>query len=235
MDCFVGKSSPRNDGDEIPAFAGMTEKKMLAPLHVIFYIFAAIAVGSATNVITAPNPVRSVLSLVVTFFAMACIWMILHAEFLSIILILVYVGAVMTLFLFVIMMLNIRTESGKDSFVRYVPFGVLVALLVTGVLAVVATSPLFSVANLPAPVAPDMDYNNLGHLGDALYTTYVYPFEIAGVLLLAAIIAAITLTHRGPRKRKVQTAARQIDINPASRVRLVNMPSSPRPEGDNNK
>lgn len=199
---------------------------MLTPIHIIFYIFAAIAVGSATNVITAPNPMRSVLSLVVTFFAMASIWMLLHAEFLSIILILVYVGAVMTLFLFVIMMLNIRKESGSDGFVRYAPLGVLVALSVTCIMIVVAGSPLFGLEHLPAPIAEGADYNNLSHLGASLYTTYVYPFEIAGVLLLAAIIAAITLTHRGPRKRKVQIPSKQIDVDPANRVRLVNMPSN---------
>lgn len=198
---------------------------MLTPLHIIFYIFAAIAVGSAVNVVTAPNPMRSVLSLVVTFFAMACIWMLLHAEFLSIILILVYVGAVMTLFLFVIMLLNIRKESDQSGFVRYLPVGIVVALLVTGILLIVSGSPLFDATHMPAPVVSDADYNNLAHLGDALYTTYVYPFEIAGVLLLAAIIAAITLAYRGPRKRKVQSAAKQIDIDPASRVRLVNLAS----------
>jgi NADH-quinone oxidoreductase subunit J len=205
---------------------------MFTPLHIIFYIFAAIAVGSAVNVITSTNPVRSVLSLVITFFATAGIWMLLHAEFLSIILVLVYVGAVMTLFLFVVMMLNIKTEARTSGFVRYWPFGILVALLVTGVLFVIVGPQNFGLDHFPAPVNSDADYSNLKQLGDVLYTDYVYPFEIAGLLLLAAIIAAITLTYRGPRQRKVQNPAKQIDIDPKNRVRLVNMPSErPKEEG----
>ena len=205
---------------------------MFTPLHIIFYIFAAIAIGSAVNVIIATNPVRSVLSLVVTFFAMAGIWMILHAEFLSIILVLVYVGAVMTLFLFVVMMLNIDTESTRSGFVRYWPFGVAVAFVITVMLFMIVGSSSFGVEKMPIPVAPAADYSNLKQLGDVLYTEYAYPFEIAGVLLLAAIIAAITLTHRGPLKRKVQNPARQIDIDPATRVRLVNLASDSRHEGN---
>ena len=203
---------------------------MFTPLHVIFYIFAAVAIGSAVSVITATNPVRSVLSLVVTFFAMAGIWMILHAEFLSIILVLVYVGAVMTLFLFVVMMLNIDTETTKSGFVRYWPFGLVVALLITGTLFMIVGPHYFGIVAMPIPAAPAADYSNLKALGDVLYTDYAYPFEVAGVLLLAAIIAAITLTHRGPLKRKVQNPAHQIDVDPASRVRLVNMASEPRNE-----
>jgi NADH-quinone oxidoreductase subunit J len=203
---------------------------MFAPLHIIFYLFAAVAVGSAANVIISTNPVRSVLSLVVTFFAMAGIWMLLHAEFLSIVLVLVYVGAVMTLFLFVVMMLNIRTESKQSGFVSYWPFGILVALLVTGILFVVIGPQYFGLEQFPAPVVTDAGTSNLQDLGNVLYTNYAYPFEIAGLLLLAAIIAAITLTYRGPRKRKVQNPAKQIDIDPKTRVRLVDMPSTPRTE-----
>jgi len=204
---------------------------MLTPLHIIFYTFATIAIGSALNVILATNPVRSVLSLVVTFFAMAGVWMLLHAEFLSIILVLVYVGAVMTLFLFVVMMLNIDTASSRPGFVSYLPFSIFIALLVTGLLLVVVGPSYFGFAVMPEPLAPAADYNNLKQLGDVLYTEYAYPFEVAGVLLLAAMIAAIALTYRGPLKRKVQIPADQIKVRPEDRVRLVNLPSVPRNNG----
>lgn len=201
---------------------------MLSPLHIIFYAFATVAVISAMMVITARNPVQSVLSLVVTFFAMSGIWMILHAEFLSLILILVYVGAVMTLFLFVVMMLNIRKEAERSGFVRYLPFGIIVMLLITGMTIAAVGPKYFGITEMPIPAAQAADYSNIRALGTLLYTNYAYPFEIAGVLLLAAIIAAITLTFRGPKQRKVQVAAKQIDVRPEDRVRLVNMPAEKR-------
>jgi NADH-quinone oxidoreductase subunit J len=198
---------------------------MLTPLHVLFYIFAAIAVGSAIGVITARNPVRSVLSLVVTFVAMAAIWMMLRAEFLSLILILVYVGAVMTLFLFVVMMLNIDKESHSSGFVHYVLVGAIVVLLLTGLMiAALGINSISGVMQLPLPPAEAADYSNLQAVGALIFTDYVYPFEIAGVLLLVAIIAAITLAHNPPKNRKVQIARDQINVKPSERVRLVNMP-----------
>jgi NADH-quinone oxidoreductase subunit J len=203
---------------------------MLTPLHIIFYVFASVAIGSALNVILSTNPVRSVLSLVVTFFAMAGIWMILHAEFLSIILVLVYVGAVMTLFLFVVMMLNIDKESSQSGFVSYLPFGIIVALLIMGLMLVVVGPQYFGLLQMPAPLV-DVDTNNLKQLGDVLYTEYAYPFEVAGVLLLAAIIAAITLTYRGPLKRKIQNPAKQVDVRPEDRVRLVDLAPELRKKG----
>lgn len=204
---------------------------MLTPLHIIFYIFAAVAVGSAVVVVTVRNPVKSVLSLVVTFFAMAGIWMILRAEFLSLILILVYVGAVMTLFLFVVMMLNIDTEDKRPGFVRYLPFGIIVVLLIMG-LTIAAVGPqYFGLTQMPAPPAEPANYSNVRHLGEILYTDYAYPFELAGVLLLAAIIAAIALTHRPPTHRKVQNPAAQIAVRPEDRVRLIQMPPEPKQKG----
>jgi NADH-quinone oxidoreductase subunit J len=192
----------------------------MTPLHIIFYVFATIAIGSSISVITVRNPVYSVLSLVVTFFAMAAIWMLLRAEFLSLILLLVYVGAVMTLFLFVVMMLNITKEDKRSGFIRYLPFGALIVILLTG-LIMVSLSPEYF-AQMPAPAADPANYNNTQQLGAILYTDYAYPFEIAGVLLLTAIIAAITLAHRKPRS-KMQNVADQIEARPSDRLRLVNM------------
>jgi len=207
----------------------MTE--LLTPLHLVFYVFAAIAVCSALAVITVRNPVHSVLSLVITFFAMSGIWMLLRAEFLSLILLLVYVGAVMTLFLFVVMMLNIDTEGKRTGFVNYLPFGIIIVLLLMGFTIASVGPEYFGLAEMPAPVAEAANYSNLHQLGNLLYTEYAYPFEIAGVLLLAAIIAAITLTHRGPLRRKVQNVHAQIAVRPEDRLRLINMPSEPKQKG----
>lgn len=195
-------------------------------LHFIFYAFAAVAVGSAIAVITARNPVRSVLALVVTFFAMSGIWMLLRAEFLSLILLLVYVGAVMTLFLFVVMMLNIDSESKQSGFVRYLPLGIIIVLLITGIMIVAVGPTYFGITQMPAPPSEPANFSNTQQLGTLLYTDYAYPFEIAGVLLLAAIIAAITLTYRGPVRRRVQNVSDQIAASPKTSVRLINMPSA---------
>lgn len=199
----------------------------LTPLHAIFYLFAIIAVASGVSVITARNPVRSVLSLVVTFFAMSGVWMILHAEFLSLILLLVYVGAVMTLFLFVVMMLNIDREQMRGGFVKYLPFGILLVMLMLGVMLASINPEYFS--SLQMPALADENYSNLTSLGQVLYTEYAYPFEIAGVILLAAIIASITLTHRGPVRRKVQQIDAQLAMQPKDAVRLVKMASESKP------
>lgn len=204
---------------------------MLTPLHIIFYIFAGIAVSFGVVVITARNPVISVLSLVVTFFCMAVIWMILRAEFLSLILLLVYVGAVMTLFLFVVMMLNIDLANKRSGFVRYLPLGIIVVLVLTGLLVVAVGPEFFGLAKMPVPSPEPANYSNIEHLGALLFSEYVYPFEVAGVLLLAAIIAAITLAHRAPHKRKIQKVSEQIAVRPEDRLRIINLPSAPKEEG----
>lgn len=195
----------------------------LTAIQLLFYVFALLAVASAVMVVTAQNPVRSVLSLVATFFAMAGIWMLLQAEFLSLILLLVYVGAVMTLFLFVVMMLAINIASKQATMVRYWPLG-LILLLLLMVILVIQLHDYFSLAPL-TPISADNN-NNLASLGLLFFTNYLYPFEIAGVLLLAAIIAAITLTHRGPVKRKNQDPGKQVAIQRADRVKLVKMTAS---------
>ncbi|OGT41904.1 MAG: hypothetical protein A3F42_05470 [Gammaproteobacteria bacterium RIFCSPHIGHO2_12_FULL_37_34] len=195
----------------------------MLPIHIIFYIFAIIAVASGIAVITVRNPVRSVLSLVITFFAMAGTWMLLRAEFLSLILVLVYVGAVMTLFLFVVMMLNINKEAKQGGFVRYLPFGIIVVFLLLMMMVIAVGPAYFGHLYMPPPPQESVNYSNTWQLGQVLYTDYAYPFEISGVILLVAIIAAITLTHRGPVRRNVQRPADQINVDPNDRVRLLKM------------
>ncbi|MFZ2315344.1 MAG: NADH-quinone oxidoreductase subunit J [Gammaproteobacteria bacterium] len=202
--------------------------EQLTPLHVIFYLFATVAVCSALAVISVRNPVHSVLSLVITFFAMAGVWMLLRAEFLSLILLLVYVGAVMTLFLFVVMMLNINREAKLGGFVRYLPVGIVIILLVTGLTIAALMPQYFGITQMPAPVAEPANYSNIVQVGTLLYTDYVYPVEIGGVVLLAAIVAAIALTHRGPVRRKSQQPNKQVAVRPEDRVRLIKMASEPR-------
>lgn len=191
---------------------------MLTPLQGIFYIFSAVSIFSALMVIVSKNPVRAVLFLVLTFVSTAGLWILLHAEFLALILILVYVGAVMTLFLFVVMMLSVNVTK-REGFVRYVPFAALIALLMS-VFIIILTHSL----TMPIPVRSE-NYNNLAELGMMLYTQYAYPFEIAGVLLLTAMIAAISLTHRANKKGKRQRIAEQITVRREDRIRLINMPS----------
>ena len=205
--------------------------ELITPIRVIFYLFATLAVCSAISVITVRNPVRSVLSLVITFFAMAAIWMILRAEFLSLILLLVYVGAVMTLFLFVVMMLNIDKESRKSAYIKYLPFGILIVVLLTGLTMAAFMPRYFGMAQMPAPLPEPADYSNIQGLGMVLFTDYAYSFEIAGVILLAAMIAAITLAHRGPVRRKVQRPDKQIAVRSEDRVRLIKMASEPKQGG----
>jgi NADH-quinone oxidoreductase subunit J len=193
----------------------------LNPISIIFYVFALIAVCSAISVIMAKHPVRSVLSLVVTFFAMSGVWMLLQAEFLSLILLFVYVGAVMTLFLFVVMMLDVEHAGRRHHFVQYGLFALLVAILIAALL--IETFYLHRVHVLPVSHAVDTELanNNLQAIGQLLYTDYLYPFEIAGVILLAAIIAAITLTHRIPVSRKAQSIDKQVSMPREKAVRLV--------------
>lgn len=186
-------------------------------IHFLFYLFALTALISATLVVTMRHPVHNVLSLVVTFFSMAGIWMLLHAEFLSLILLLVYVGAVMTLFLFVVMMLNVTKESRSSGFVRYLPIGVALLLIGIGLIAI-GEGRRYGFTSLP--LSAPWENNNLEQLGMVLYTHYVFAFEVAGVILLAGIIAAITLTERSPRY-KTQNSAAQIAKTPQECVRII--------------
>lgn len=197
--------------------------------QIIFYLFSAVAVGSAVAVIAVQNPVRSVLWLVVTFFAMSVIWMLLRAEFLSLVLLLVYVGAVMTLFLFVVMMLNVTREQKRAGFVRYWPIALLLLLVTMGALFMSVGPKMFGLTQVPALQPLPADYSNLSVLGTALFTQFLYPFEIAGMLLLASIVAAISLTHRVPLRGRRQAISKQVAVKPEDRLRILKMPSSPKP------
>ena len=175
---------------------------------------------AALRMITVRNPVHAALFLVLTFFTSAALWLLLEAEFLAITLVLVYVGAVMVLFLFVVMMLDINVAKLREGFIRFLPVGVIVAFLMVVEMALVVGSKVFEVEHPPQAA---VDYSNTKALGNVLYTDYVYPFEIAAVILLVAIIAAIVLTMRRRPETKYQNPAKQVQVRRADRVRLVNM------------
>jgi len=192
--------------------------------NIVFYFFSTVLVGSAVMVITSRQPVRAVLFLVLCFFSSAVLWMLLQAEFLSLVLIFVYVGAVMTLFLFVVMMLNLDVSALGKTWVRYLPIGILLVGLLMLLMLKVMNVNSFSTDVYKVVVQPE-NYSNVNQLGAVLYTQYVYPFELAAILLLVAIIAAISLTFRGSRNTKKQNIAAQIAVRPQDRIRLVNIPS----------
>ena len=188
----------------------------------LFYLFALILLISAVRVITVRNPVHAALFLVLAFFTSAALWLLIEAEFLAIVLVLVYVGAVMVLFLFVIMMLDINVAPLREGFIRYLPVGVAVALMIVIEMGLVVGSSYFRAA--PYNLIPHAaDYSNTQELGSVLYTFYVYPFEISAVILLVAIIAAISLTMRRREGTKHQNPARQVRVSRDDRVRLVRM------------
>jgi NADH-quinone oxidoreductase subunit J len=196
-------------------------------LQIIFYAFSAVAIFSGMLVVGSSNPVRGALFLVLTFFSMAGLWLLLHAEFLALILVLVYVGAVMTLFLFVVMMLSVSRLSMKEGFVQYLPLAIIIVLMVVGLMIMVVGSGHYGLAAMPVPAEP-ADYNNIADLGMLLYTHYAYPFEVAAVMLLTAIVAAISLTHRPGKKHKSQKVSAQIAVKATDRLRLINMASEPK-------
>jgi NADH-quinone oxidoreductase subunit J len=188
---------------------------------ILFYAFAAVLVGAGVGVITSRNPVHSALWLVLAFFTSAAIWLLLEAEFLAIVLVLVYVGAVMVLFLFVVMMLDINIEELRKGFTRYAPLGVFVALvMIAEIVNVVWVRQLGERAIAASPPLP-ADYSNTKELGSLLYTEYVYPFQIAAVILLVAIVAAIVLTMRHRVGLKVQNIAQQVGVRAKDRLRIV--------------
>ncbi len=186
---------------------------------LVFYVFAALMLVSATMVITVRNAVRAVLSLVLTFFCAAVLWLLTEAEFLSIALVLVYVGAVMVLFLFVVMMLDVDYAAVKQGFTRYLPLGVIAAMLVfAGIWGMVREGSFGAGAEQAAGGGATANINVLGQL---LYTEYFYAFELAAVILLVALIAAVALTFRGTRMRKVQDVGRQVNVSKEERLRVV--------------
>ena len=190
-----------------------------------FYVFAAILVFAALRVVTTRNPVQAALWLVLAFFTAAGVWMLLQAEFLAIALVLVYVGAVMVLFLFVVMMLDVNFDNLRQHFRSYVPIGALVGALVLLEMALVIVGSAIG-PGTALPVAPAG--SNTTALGRLLYVDYVYPFEIAAVVLLVAIVAAIGVTHRERRESKYQSPGAQVKVRREDRVRIVKMPSEKR-------
>ena len=193
-------------------------------IETLFYLFAAVTVFAALRVITARNPLHAVLYLVLTFVSSAGIWMLLEAEFLAIALVLVYVGAVMVLFLFVVMMLDINIEQMRMGFLRWLPVGLLLAGLI-GVQMVWVLGAKGISAGM-TPVQHAADYSNTKELGRLIYTNYVYPFELAAVLLLVAMVAAIALSLRKRRDAKRQDINKQIKVRKQDRLRIVSVPSA---------
>jgi NADH-quinone oxidoreductase subunit J len=196
----------------------------------LFYIFSAVLLFAGFRVITARSPVYAALFLVLAFFSASCVWMLLRAEFLSITLILVYVGAVMVLFLFVVMMLDINVDSLREGFWKHAPVAGGVGLVIALEMAAVLI-PGFNLPSAPAPDADDLQLGNTKLLGIEIYTQYLYPLEIAAVLLLVAIIAAIALTLRQRKDSKHTNASEQVKAKKIDRVRLVKMqPTVERPD-----
>ena len=196
---------------------------------ILFYMFAAVLLGAALGVVFSRNPVHAVMFLVLAFFQSACLWLMAEAEFLAIVLVLVYVGAVMVLFLFVVMMLEVDIEAAKRGLTRYAPLGIGLAF----VMAVELINVIWLRGRLsdeaggfmPTPVG----YNNTEALGSVLYTEHVYAFEIAAVILLLAIVAAITLTMRKRPGLKVQDIAKQVAVRAKDRIRVVKMDAEKKP------
>jgi NADH-quinone oxidoreductase subunit J len=192
----------------------------------LFYCFAAISVVSAGMVITRRNPVHAVLWLVMTFVTSAGLWILLEAEFLGIVLVLVYVGAVMVLFLFVVMMLDVDIAAMRAGFITYLPIGALVAAIMLVEIELVMGSGDFGLDAFPKPAPAGMEVNNTRELGLLLYTVYVYPFELAAVLLLVAIVAAIRLTLRHRPDTKFVDPVHQVRVKKGpARIRIVKMPA----------
>jgi len=193
--------------------------------EVVFYAFSTLMVVAALGVVSARNPVHSALFLVLTFFATSAIWLLLEAEFLAITLVLVYVGAVMVLFLFVVMMLDINVTRMREGLMRYAPFGIAIAILLIVQMIMVVGPENFGLQAFVLPEPHAADYSNTKELGRVLYTQYVYAFELASVILLVAIVAAITLTMRRRPNTRHQKPGEQVKVLKEDRLRIVKMKS----------
>lgn len=192
---------------------------------LIFYFFSILAIASAGMVVLSKNTVRSVLYLIFSFFCMAGLWMLMQSEFLAIVLVLVYVGAVMVLFLFVVMMLDLEAPQLQGSFVRYWPFAVITAGLMFGMTVLVVGPKHFGLDKVPAPPMLAADYSQVKALGHLLYQDFLLPFEVAGVILLVAMVAAISLTFRGTQDALSQKPGRQVMVRKQDRLRIIAMPA----------
>ena len=190
---------------------------------VCFWAFALVATGSALAVISLKNSVHAVLSLVLAFFSTACIWILLQAEFLGIALVVVYVGAVMVLFLFVVMMLDVKLEPMREGFIKYLPVGIVVAgIMLAEMLGIIGVR---SMNVLPGPDPAGV--SNTEWLGHALFTRFLLPFEIAAVILTVGLVAAVVLAARERTDKKYQNPSRQVAVRASERVRLVKMRAEP--------
>lgn len=194
---------------------------ILEPKSILFFIFAAILVIAALRVITARNPVHAALFLVLSFFTAAAIWMLLQAEFLSIVLVLVYVGAVMVLFLFVVMMLDLDLEHLRKGFKQFLPLASLIGAVIVAEMAIVLVRGFVGTTAPVQALTSEVAANNTKALGTLLYTTYLFSFEVAGLILLVAIIAAVALTLRQRKDTKTQDIAEQVRTRREDRVRMV--------------
>lgn len=192
---------------------------------IVFYFLATVLVMSALGVVTSRNPVYSALFLVLSFVTCAGLWLLLEAEFLAITLVLVYVGAVMVLFLFVVMMLDINLDRLREGFWKWLPFGALLALVLVVELSMVLMGSSFGLDEMPPPPAQSADYSNTKALGLLIYTEYVYAFELAAVILLVAMVAAIALTLRHRGDKKSTDPSKQIAVKREDRIRIVAMAS----------
>ena len=187
----------------------------------VFYFLAVIMVVAALRVITARNPVHAALFLVLTFFNAGGLWLLLQAEFLAITLVMVYVGAVMVLFLFVVMMLDINLDRLREGFWSYLPVGALVGILMLVEMVMVLGGSYFGLEAMPAPPAAAETYSNTREIGRVLYTDYVYPFELASLVLLVAMVAAVALTLRKRKGLKSIPPSEQVAVKREGRVELV--------------
>ena len=193
--------------------------------QIIFYLFGGILLLSASMVVVMRNPIHAALFLVLSFFASAAIWLLLQAEFLAITLVLVYVGAVMVLFLFVVMMLDINLATVRAGFARFLPIGITVAVLMVTAMGLVVGSDYFMSDTYMAIKSVGSDYSNTKELGLTLYTEYLYQFEIAGAILLVAIIAAISLSMNKTKISKSKKPEDQVFVKKQDRLRIVKMQS----------
>ena len=188
---------------------------------IAFYLFAAMTIASAVLVIFARNPVHSVLWLIVAFFNAAGLMLLVGAEFIALLLVIVYVGAVAVLFLFVVMMLNIDFASLRSGFTKNLPFGIIVALVLLGEI-VVAVSAWKAGPGISGAAPPPTSAPNIVAMGELLYTRYLFPFELAGLVLLVAMVGAIVLTHRSRGDVRGQKVSKQIRRVPGEAVKLIN-------------
>src|SRR5574343_410881 len=190
---------------------------------LVFFVLAAVMIFASLRVITARNPVHAALFLVLAFFNAGGIWMLLEAEFLAITLVMVYVGAVMVLFLFVVMMLDINIDRLREGFWSYLPIGAAVGVMMVLEMGMVLSGQYFGLDAMPAPAAHPADYSNTRELGRLLYTEYVYPFELASIVLLVGMVAAVALTLRKRADNKAINPDAQVAVKRNERVRIVSM------------